>query len=162
MLCYFDRICDLDIMQLKSVYEESICKLADEFWLQNDQKHLEAEQQFYADLCEFYSINGARAAVWKENSMYISALRIERYKDGFLISSLETLPSVRSHGYASKLLKAVVETVGESKVYSHIHKDNIASMKLHKSLGFEIIADTAILVDGSVLPGMQTYCYVEK
>lgn len=162
MLCYFDRIRDLNIIQMKSVYEESICELANDFLLRNEQNYLEAEQQFYSDLCEFFGIYGARTAVWVENSLYLSVLRIEKYRDGFLISSLETLPSARGHGYASKLLKAVLETVGEHKVYSHIHRKNIASLKLHKSLGFEKIADTALLVDGSVLPGMQTFCYVKK
>ena len=109
-----------------------------------------AEEDFYRYLREcFFRTPGAVYAVWEEGGSYVSALRLEPYRDGVLVTALETAPGQRRKGYASRLLGAVLGTL-DGPVYSHVAKDNIPSLKLHQKLGFERIQENAVYLDGSV------------
>ncbi len=119
----------------------------------------EQEMSFFDDLSDFFSQKKAFYCIWQDGD-YVSALRLEPYGDGLLLSGLETKPDCRSRGYAKLLLKAVLsleEVKSWGKVYSHIHKRNIISQKLHKKMHFEKISDTAVLLDGTVSAFYETY-----
>ena len=120
-----------------------------------------AVSEFYEDLLNFFSQPGAIYALWEEESTYRCCLRVEPYKDGVLITGIETVPQMRNKGYATKLLSAVVEEMLQSGVtvlYSHVDKGNIPSRKLHEKCGFVLHLDYAVLLDQTVSRNMYTLC----
>ena len=120
---------------------------------------MQAEQSFYAYLTQsFFRTPGAVYAIWEEQGKYISALRLEPYEDGMLLAALETTPEYRQRGYATKLMQAVQSWCPE-KIYSHVSKQNRASLKVHEKCGFCQVLDYARYIDGSVARNAITLCY---
>lgn len=102
---------------------------------------------------DFYRVNGAFYAIWEVEGMYISVLRAEPYKEGYLIEALQTRKLFQRMGYARKLLDAVLNSdvfPAGIPIYAHIHKSNTASLNLHYSCGFSMYLDHAAFIDGSV------------
>ena len=93
-----------------------------------------------------------------------AALRAEPYEDGFLINGLETMPDQRNMGYAKSLLFDVVahlKETGNTPVYSHIDRNNTASIRIHENAGFYVLqGKSAVLLDGTV--SNETLTYVIK
>ena len=150
----------LDFRQLMDVYEEGNRENAREQYpqLPVEQGVGEAEQDFYAFLKEgFFSVSDAFYGIWTVDGGYVSALRMEVYRDGWLIEAVETRPDYRRKGYASALMQAVFAYLQVGKVYSHIHKKNLPSQKLHEGLGFLRCSDRAVYIDGSVNDRCATY-----
>ncbi len=149
----------LNMPQLFCVYEESVQENAEHFSVGKRQ----AEDAFYAYLEEdFFRQPGAFYAIWSENHIYQSALRMEPYRDGLLLEALETAPEARRKGYAIALIKGVLDYLGESEyeiIYSHVAKQNKASLLLHEKCGFRIYADTAVYIDGTVTQNSYTLRY---
>ena len=84
---------------------------------------------------EFLHTDDARIAVWTLEGTYKTALRLEKYADGFLLSGLETAQDARRKGYAYSLLHAVIQeckNLKQCKLYSHVRKSNRASIQLHE------------------------------
>lgn len=109
---------------------------------------------------EFFRKAGDRCCLWIADGRCVSMLRLEPWRDGLLLTGLETLPEDRNHGYAAALLTAVGEYLsnsGVNKVYSHIDHRNRLSIRVHEKCGFRRIADTATLLDGTVTTRMGTY-----
>lgn len=113
-----------------------------------------AEEDFYAYLHDcFFGKPHASYYIWEEAGSYVSALRLEPYRDGLLLEALETAPGKRRQGYAVRLMDAVLFTLSEQGsvcVYSHVSKKNIPSLKTHQHCGFQIISNYAAYIDGSV------------
>lgn len=123
---------------------------------------LRAEQDFYQYLSDcFFAIPDAIYALWEENGNYISALRLEPYKDGLLLSGLETAPQHRRKGYAKRLMEATLAEFADQKIYSHVAKRNAASLAVHEKCGFQIISDVAVYIDGSADNRSFTLCRQE-
>ena len=121
---------------------------------------LEAEQDFYDYLSRvFFRTPGAVYALWEGEGSYASALRLEPYKDGLILSALETAPHLRRRGYGKLLVDAVLSQFPREKIYSHIAKDNVASRNLHEALGFRKISDHALYLDGSSDHRCDTYLW---
>ena len=161
MLLWFKSVKDLDFRRLMSVYEEGNLENATDRYpdLPPLQGIMQAEQDFYQFLREiFFPTEGAVYAVWEEKGEYISALRLEPYRDGLLLSALETAPQYRRQGYAKKLITAVLEALPQGKIYSHVSKRNAPSLRTHSSCGFRKISDHATYLDGSVLTSSYTLC----
>ena len=156
MLKIIKSMQELDSQQLIAVYNESILENAKQLFVEIPQ----AEEAFLSYLREdFFRQKGAFYGVFVEDNIYKSALRLEPYGDGLLLQGLETAPAYRNLGYAGALLRDVLEylkSVGNAKVYSHIHKRNGQSLHLHQKCGFEIIADTAAYIDGTVTQNSYT------
>lgn len=162
MLLYFEKLKDLDFRQLMDIYEESNLENGNEMYhfVSDNLKLLYAEQSFYQYLSEcFFPTAGAKYAVWLEEERYVSALRLEPYQDGLLIEGLETRPDMRNRGFAKKLLFSVRASTGETPLYSHVAKKNLASVRTHLSCGFDHLLEYAIYADGSVLQNCCTFCY---
>ena len=162
MLVVMKSMRELKFSQLMGVYEESNRENGEEFYpeLPEGQQLLRAEQDFHQDLREcFFRTEGAMYAVWTEQGDYVSALRLEPYQDGLLLEALETAPNHRRKGYAAALIRAVLELPEISKVYAHVHKKNIASLRTHESCGFRRVLEHAVYIDGSVRTNSCTYCY---
>lgn len=119
-----------------------------------------AEEGFYGYLREvFFRTEGAVYAVWEADGRYVSALRLEPYRDGMLLEALATAPDARRRGYAASLIRAVCETVGNAKIYSHVSRRNLPSQRTHLACGFRKILPYAVCADGSVLPRMDTFLW---
>ena len=160
MLLIAKSLRELDFRQLMDVYEEGNRENARQQYpqLPESQGVSEAEQDFYAFLKEgFFAVSGAFYAAWTVDGRYVSALRMEPYRDGWLVEAVETKPDCRRNGYAYSLMKAVFSALQAGKVYSHIHKKNLPSQKLHEGLGFRRCADRAVYIDGSVNDRCATY-----
>lgn len=139
---------DLEISQLEHVYAGSL----------ND---LSAFQDFYTDIDGFFKEPMAYYCVWVVNDKYMSALRVEPFRDGWLIAGLETAPNQRGKGYAKALLTAVLQKMPEkSTVYSHIDKGNVSSIAVHTACGFCKHLAHAVFLDGSV--SANTYTFITK
>ena len=156
MLKIYVHLGEIDFTKLMDVYSEGNCENAKDRY-PNDGINLgilKTEQDFYQYLREvFFHEDGAVYAVWEEKGMYISALRLEPYADGLLLTALETYPEFRRNGYAKKLIEAVLLALKDKDVtvvYSHINKRNVASLQTHISCGFQRISEQATYIDGSV------------
>ena len=152
MLIIATSLRDLRFSELMQVYEQSNLEAAAErknlpsmFALQL------AEQDFRQYLQEvFFKTPNARCFVWEENNRYVSALRLEPYKDGLLLEALETAPAFRRQGYAATLIRAVQQYLGSVKIYSHVNKRNTVSLKTHEKCGFFQISDCAVYINGNM------------
>ncbi len=152
MLYIFSSLRQLQFSSLMCVYANAASP--------DDAMPMNAEQNFYAGLRDFFSVPGAFYAVWAPEKRYKAALRIEPYAGGLLLSCLATAPQERRKGYATALMKAVLTHLKASapvRLYSHIALANKASLAVHKACGFRMLSESARLLDGSVLPEMATY-----
>lgn len=146
---------ELDFQQLMNVYEEGNIITGKEVYpnLPENLQILYAEQDFYTYLQTFFKDPNARYAIWVEDDRYVSALRFETYNNGLLVTALETAPAERNKGFAVSLLRAVLlflRSQGNGILYSHIVKDNMTSVNVHLSCGFQIISHEAKYLDGTV------------
>ena len=151
MLQIIESYNQLNMFDLLLVYEESnlehgaACAPDASKW---EQLRIgEAHMRDY--VLNFLKTPGSKIAVCATENGYVSALRLEGYDDGFLITGLETLPGARGSGYATSLLKEVADCVPE-KLYAHVKKGNHPSIAAHKRAGFKVILDHATLLDGTV------------
>ena len=159
MLILAQKLSQLQFSKLMAVYAQGNLENAREFWpeLSESEQMLRAEQAFYQYLQEdFFKTTGAVYALWVEGDIYVSALRLEPYRDGLLLEALETAPDKRGRGYAKKLVAAAIS--GAEKVYSHVGKRNFASLRVHEACGFKRISEQAVYIDGSVNSHCCTMC----
>ena len=162
MLLLLDRLQNAKYHELMSVYEESI--LADAALHYKKLDHgiavQYAQQDLYTYLDDiFFKTDGACLALW-EDGFYRAALRLEPYRDGFLITALETEPHSRRKGYGMKLLQAV--TGKYPILYSHVDRSNPASMQCHLKAGFFRSLDHSEFIDGTVHPECVTLKYAAE
>ena len=156
MLKIVKSLSELNTAQFLAVYAESNRKTGQIHYpnLSEEQQINFAEEDLISYLREdFFRGKDAFCAIWIEEGVYKSALRIEPYRDGLLLHALETVPNARKMGYAYKLVIAVLEHLKFFKyqaVYSHVHKQNIPSLRLHKKCGFQQVSDSAVYIDGTV------------
>ena len=146
---------ELKFSQLMEVYLEGNLENGAEYYpaLSKQEQLIHAEQDFYAYLAEFFRTAGAFYAVWEENGRYLSALRMEPYRDGLLLEALETVLDYRRQGYGKKLILAALEALSRENsvaVYSHVDKQNYPSLAIHAACGFSRISENAVYIDGSV------------
>lgn len=158
------KIQELDFSKLMEVYIEGNIENGRELYPQLsafEQMRL-AEDDFYRYLTEvFFKQSDAVYFALTEGDRYISALRTELFLDGVLLQALETRPDMRRQGYAKMLMLDVLDhlkSAGCNKVYSHISKRNIPSLKTHIACGFTELLDYAAYVDGTVSANAVTMC----
>ena len=163
MLLIADRLRNLSFGSLMEVYRESNEWNGEEFFpMKTPERQLAlAEERFYQYLQEdFFSQPDARYFIWTENAEYVSALRLWPFRDGQLLEGLETKPGQRRKGYAASLIRAVQElSPAGTRIYSHVSRDNTASMRLHESCGFRVAQESARCLDGSVSTRCKTMCW---
>lgn len=147
MLFKCTSIANANIDSMMRIYSQSISN-----------KTWQAECRFIEDLRLFFACKNAFVALWDDCGVAVAAVRCEPYRDGYLITCLETAPEKRRMGYASALLTELINNVPGAH-YSHVNKNNRPSLYLHKKLGFEIFLDHAVHVDGSVYSDSYTMKY---
>ena len=110
MLVVAKSIEELDFPQLMKIYIEGNREHGVELWpdkSQEEQIRL-SELDFLAYLQNgFFVKPGAMYMVWQVDGNYVSALRLEQYRDGLLMEALETIPDKRRKGYAVALISSV-------------------------------------------------------
>ena len=161
MLFLAQHLREISFTQLMEIYEEGNLENGKLMHpdLPKSQQLMYAEQAFYQFLSEgFFPVSGAVYALWVEEGRYCSALRLEPYEDGLLLEALETAPGYRRQGYAEKLMRAVQDAFPQ-KIYSHVSKQNKASLAIHEKCGFRQTLDYARYIDGSVARNAITLCY---
>ena len=162
MLVVANNLKDFTFGKLMEVYREGNLENAQDLWPEEPEgRQLAlAEQEFYQYLQQvFFRTEGAMYLIWEDTGHYVSALRLEPYRDGLLLEALETAPEQRRKGYASKLLSAALEFASGHKIYSHVHKRNVPSLAVHEKVGFTRILEYAVYADGSVNDRCCTLCY---
>lgn len=156
MLVWYDSISKMNFSALMEVYEEGNRETGRlNYPFESECMQLRLAENDFADYLreDFFRQDDAKYAVLEKNGEYVSALRLERYQDGYLITGLETKSSQRRKGYARELMEAILRDISVADrtwIYSHVSKSNTASMNLHKGLGFEKVHDYAVYLDGSV------------
>ena len=142
MLYLARSLSQLHFGSLMAVYADANRENGREAWPEEpEMRQIQlAEEEFYRYLSQvFFKTPGAICAVWEESGRYVSALRL---------------------GYAAGLIEAVQTYLGEGgKLYSHVDKRNLPSLKTHEKCGFRRIADVAVYVDGSVNRKACTMCW---
>lgn len=158
MLKLIGNMRDLDFPSLMNVYMEGNLEKAASYG-----GLLQVEEDFRIYLREdFFPVQGAFYALWEVRGTPVSALRMEPYRDGWLLEALETAPEYRNRGYAKTLVAAVLremENRGVVKVYSHVVKSNTLSLKTHYACGFRDVLDYAVYIDGTVTRQACTLCW---
>ena len=121
-----------------------------------------SEQEFYAYLRDdFFTRENCTYYIWQKDGRYVSALRLEPFRDGLLLEALETAPDQRSRGYATQLIGSVLQLLAQQggvRLYSHVNKRNRASLRVHRACGFAVRLDYAAFIDGSVNRQAYTLC----
>lgn len=161
MVIMASRIRDISFSSLMEVYRQSNQENARHAYFQEPKAvglRL-AEEDFREYLKAFFRTPGAVCAIWIEAGRYVSALRLEPWRDGLLLTGLETAPEHRGKGYAQKLIRSALEYFPMQKMYSHVRKDHFSSLRAHRRCGFEILSDCARFLDGSADHRAFTLCH---
>ena len=164
MLIIAKNLRELSFGQLMEIYVEGCLERGQELYPEEPEARQIAigEQEFYNYLDQvFFRTENAIYAIWQAEGKYVSALRLEPFRDGVLLEALETRPDSRRKGYAAALIKAVQAQLGEIKIYSHVSRRNIPSMRTHIACGFQKYLDYAVYADGSVRQDTVTMRYPE-
>ena len=162
MLIIAEKLNDLSFSRLMELYAEENLTTGRSRWPEEPQwrQAALAEDEFREFLRQvFFRTAGARYLIWEEQGRYVSALRLEPYRDGLLLEALETAPDFRRKGYASGLIQAALGTVPGQKVYAHVDWHNTASLRTHEKCGFTRVFDHAVYIDGSVDSHCCTLCH---
>lgn len=155
---------ELDFKQVYDVYEQTISGTGKGRYPAEHEnvQILLAQQDLYAALRSFLASENTFCALWVEDGVYCSVLQLEQYLGGYLITSLETALKARGKGYAKELVRHSVqhlEEQGNVRIYSHIDKNNYASVAVHRCCGFRKYLDYGVYLDGSVFRSSDTYLY---
>ena len=156
------RLKELDFAKLMAVYEEGNRESGGENFPDEPQARqlFLQEESFYQYLRQvFFATPGAVYALWETEGEYRAALRLEPYKDGFLLAALETAPACRRQGYGRQLIQAVQAQFADKRIYSHVHKKNLPSLAIHADCGFQRVSEQATYIDGSVNGKCCTLCW---
>ncbi len=154
MLTILNSAENADFAALSSIYEESVIADGEKNFPYEDAsvRYLLARQSFYSYVQDFLTKQQGIWALWRADGAYQAACRLEIYRDGFLLAGLEAVPVGRGKGYATALVNGVIAYAaqeGVTVIYSHVAKNNGSSLAVHKKCGFNLISDTAVLLDGS-------------
>lgn len=164
MIEIVDSIHKIKYHEMMQVYESSILESASRQYgnYSRPEGILLAEQDLYSYIQDFLMHDNGVYLILSDAGMYISALRLERFLDGFLIAGLETKPGSRNKGFARQLLEFAISLVEDNyhvPLYAHILKTNQTSISVHEKCGFSRILNISTLLDGSVSDRLYTYCY---
>lgn len=168
MLVIVKKYRDLNIGQLMNICVQSCCESGKRNYpqLSDSEQFLRAQGELYQYLQDdFFQNEDTFCAFWKAEGHYVSTLRIEPYRDGLVLSALETAPQMRGRGYAKSLVGGVCDLLRSHtglKLYSHIDRNNLSSVAVHVSCGFQKVSDCAVYLDGSVSDRADTYLLTVK
>ncbi len=161
MLLVAKSLKELNFGALMDIYIEGNRENGADLWPEEPAgRQLQLAEEGFRDFLnnDFFRVPNAVCCVWAENGRYVSALRLEPYKDGLLLEALETRPDCRRKGYGEALLRAVRRQF-PGRIYSHVHKKNEPSLAIHEKCGYQRILERAAYIDGSVNDRACTLCH---
>lgn len=136
---------------IHSVYPEASYEIAKDKHpkMQDLSEAIREEEQYFVEkfLGKFMSKNENTYYVWEVDGEWVSALRLTKLDGYYFMEALETAPEHRKKGYASELIKAVIqkfEEVGPTVIRSNVRKTNAASLATHQKCGFVIEGENGI------------------
>lgn len=146
MLLTFKDMTKEDMYRMvRSVYSEASYEIAKDKHpdMQDLSKAIREEEQYFVEkfLEKFMGKNENTYYVWDANGEWVSALRLTKLEGYYFMEALETAPEYRRNGYASKLIKAVIQKLEEDKhvvIRSNVRKTNAFSLATHQKCGFVI------------------------
>ena len=147
MLCWVDSMNRLPLEALEQIYSERLRQNI------GRASYSCAVNDFFHYLRMDFFPQGGRYCVWEEKGEYVAAVRFLPFNDGLLLAGLETAPTHRRNGFATRLLTAALyELDGKESlpIYSHVHMNNKPSLKIHQDCGCRVAFDYAVLLDGTV------------
>lgn len=154
---------ELDFLALMKIYVEGNMENGAERWPEESQgRQLQLAEEAFRDYLrhDFFTNEKAAYYLWTVDGICVSALRLEPYKDGWLLEALETGPENRRRGYGENLIRSVL-ALSMGTIYSHVHKANGPSLAIHEKCGFCRISEAAAYIDGSVNDRCCTMRYTE-
>ncbi len=104
-------------------------------------------ENFVEFLRGFFAVKDNRYYVLEADGVPVSAARLSKIEDFYYLEALETAPSHRRKGYASRLLKDITAAYGENgsvDIRDCVMKDNAPSLATHKKCGFTIAQENGI------------------
>lgn len=147
-LIVFENFDSVNIGEFLNVYKESSEHNSAKWYPEMSEKEALTEyENGYIGYMQNEFFDGRRKLfVLSDGHKYLSALRlIEISQNRYYLEALETAPEFRKRGYGKELIlqteKHLKSKSGEFSVFSHVAKDNTASLNTHFAAGFEITAD---------------------
>lgn len=140
----------IDSRKLMDLYREGNLENAEYFY--PEEPLPTAMQKCEADFLQFlqtkfFQREGSEYWILEAEDTWVSALRLSRIEDGFYyLEALETHPDFRKKGYAARLLCDVIEELkarGPFRLCDCVSKTNLASVRVHRKCGFEIVSEAA-------------------
>lgn len=153
----YSRLSQISYSELMKVYLDSNKQVGAKRFAHLDEVEqlIEAEQEFFAYIEFFLKEESSLYAVLLDQGHYLCCVRVEKYKDGVLLTGLETAPNERNKGYASELLLRLedyLSSIGVYAIYSHVSSGNLPSIRVHEKCKYLKISDYAAYIDGSIDP----------
>ena len=150
MLLAFKDMTKEDMYRMvHSVYSEASYEIAKDKHpdMQDLSEAIREEEQYFVEkfLRKFMSKNENTYYVWDTNGEWVSAFRLTKLEGYYFMEALETTPEHRRKGYASELIKAVIQKLEEDEsvvIRSNVRKTNTASLAMHRKCGFVIEGET--------------------
>lgn len=128
-----------------SVYSEASYEIAKDKHPELDDlsKAIQEEEYYFVEkfLGKFMSKDENTYYVWEVDGEWVSALRLTKEDGFYFMEALETAPEHRKKGYASDLIKSLIQKLEEDEpvvIRSNVRKTNRASLTTHQKCGFVI------------------------
>lgn len=163
-----DSLRALSFPKLMEVYREGNLENGERIYPEEPpQRQLALAEEDFRDYLRqiFFAGENARYFILEAAGRYVSALRLEPYGDGLLLEALETAPDCRRKGYAEALIRQCQQYLtqqGKVRLYSHVSRRNIPSLRTHEKCGFRQILDYARYIDGSADRRAVTLLYTSE
>ena len=102
-------------------------------------------------------------AILKDEEKYMAAIRVLPKQDNeYFCEAFEVAEGFRGKGLGKRLYRDVIEYIANKnthfKLEAHTWKTNIASIKAHVGVGFEISKDYVLNEDGTKNEAEITFC----
>lgn len=149
MLLTMTDLSEIDRCQLMDVYREANLENAAYFEPKTQdftQAVRRCEDRFWSFLQQSF-FTGLGRAYWvlEQNGVWVSALRTTEIEPRlFYLEALETHPDYRRQGFASALLRGLLQSLaanGPFELRDCVRRTNLPSIRAHLNAGFVIAAD---------------------
>ncbi len=143
---------DIDARKLMDIYAESNRENVDYFYPDMSDKRAAlalVEERFLGFLkTDFFVHPNSSYYILEEEGIWVSALRLSLVEDcqcrRYYMEAIETRPSFRLKGFASKLVYDVIQKLkakGPFVLCDCVSKHNEQSLKTHLKCGFQIVSN---------------------
>lgn len=146
MKLHYDCVSESDSFEKKSLYTSAFCKLLTFDEPENFESTYEWMMKWHKDEIPGQKLTVCLFEGEKVEDNLLSVLRVwssPYCEQKWLIEGLEVYEEKRRLGYGKITVQLALEALSNRAVevvYVNIHEDNEPSIKLHESLGFELVS----------------------